>query len=383
MIVDTLSVIFISAIIPLVILSVMFNPFFRRPKICERNIDIPNDEHQPSLTVLVLALNDADALAAHLPHIVSQNYPHDKFEIVVVGQKGDLKTESTLLQFADKCRLTTTFIPKRSLFMSKPKLAVALGVKAAHNDWIVLIDERCQPESNNWLSSMASHMSEDKHLVIGYSNFDEEAKSYYRFDKLRTKCYLLRKANKSIAYRSAGPNIAFRQADFNDGDGYRDNLQYVNGEYDFIINKYAQKGNTAIAVEREAKLIEDAPSHKQWSNTNIFYIHARKSLHRSLSQRLLFDVDLTFMFANYLIIGVAILFASLSERWILLTLAIVALAATYIIRALIANKAYKEYGENMSAWLAPFYELSIPWHQLIIKIRYAMSDKYEFTTHKL
>ena len=49
--------------------------------------------------------------------------------------------------------------------MSKSKLAVALGVKAAHNEWIVMVNADCRPQSDLWLKTLASRMDSDANLV--------------------------------------------------------------------------------------------------------------------------------------------------------------------------------------------------------------------------
>ncbi|WP_295366424.1 glycosyltransferase [uncultured Prevotella sp.] len=384
MIIDTISIISCIIITVLLVVSVVANPFFRKTDKAD-DFDTPNsvnDSDMPRITVLVLANNNAQALDANLSIILTQDYAPG-YEVIVVGEKGDLPTEAVVEQYAHRGHLYATYIPHRSLFMSKSKLAVALGVKAAHNEWIVMVNAECRPQSDVWLKTLASRMDSDANLVMGYSNYDSEARGYYRFARLRTMCYMLRRAVGSVAYRTNGTNIAFRRSEFIAQEGYRGNLQLVNGEYEFIINKYAQPGQTRVVTAEDAWIREDSPTSKQWHDRDICYAHIRKFLSRSTAPRTLFNFDMTMMYANYAALVASIVLSAVSQRWILLAVAALYLVLTIVLRSLIARKVYVKFGEEIPAWRTVFYELSIVWRQLSTKIRYSRADQYDFTTHKL
>lgn len=383
MIIDNLSIIACLIIVLLTATSLFANPFVRKiQNEGEADPRLVDEQHLPNVTVLVLANNNAQALDAHLPLLLTQDYPA-AYEVVVVGEQGDLNVETVVKQFSQNKHLYATYIPPRSLFMSKKKLAVALGVKAAHYDWVILLDSNCHPVSDTWLKSMASHMDIDANLVIGYSNYDEETKSYYRFDRLRNDCYLLRCAQRSIAYRANGVNIAFRKSEFIKDDGYRGNLHLVNGEYDFIVNKYARTDSARIAIDEDAWIREEKPTPKAWHDRNNCYANVRKYLERSFGIRALYNVDMTMMHLNYIVLVLAIVAASILQNWIVLAVASLALILTLVLRSMAAVKVYRQFGEHIACWKTVFFELFIVWHSLATNIRYAKSDKRDFSTHKL
>lgn len=386
MIIDTISIIACVLIVLLTIESIIANPFFRNIRRRDDDdfsvADAESIDELPKLSVIVLANNNFEALDAHLPLLLTQDYAPG-YEVIVVGEKGDFHTENVLQQYAHNKHLYATYIPHRSLFMSKQKLAVALGVKAAHNEWIMLVDSTCRPQSDVWLKTMASSMDREANLVIGYSNYCADTKPYCRFDRLRTACYLLRRAHRSTAYRAGGTNIAFRRSEFIAQDGYRGNLQLVNGEYDFIVNKYAHPLSTRVVLDEDAWVREDEPSSRTWHSRNISYAHVRKFLERSSAHRSLFNFDMASMYVNYLLLATMIALASIFGKWIILGVAIAALIATLVIRSMLANKYYRQFEADLKAWKTPFYELAIVWHNLSTKIRYSKADQYDFTTHKL
>ncbi|RHK52504.1 hypothetical protein DW060_02050 [Leyella stercorea] len=162
MFIDNITIIISIIVLLLTIASVVANPFFRSIKTKstkDTTIELP------PLTVVVLSQNNVEALDKHLPLIFSQDYAPG-FEVVVVGEKGDLDLEAVLAKYADNKNLYATYIPKRSLFMSKPKLSASLGIKAAHNDWVIMLNASCAPASDKWLQTIAESIDSNTNLVI-------------------------------------------------------------------------------------------------------------------------------------------------------------------------------------------------------------------------
>ena len=119
MIIDTISIISCIIITVLLVVSVVANPFFRKTDKAD-DFDTPNsvnDSDLPRMTVHVLANNNAQALDANLSIILTQDYAPG-YEVIVVGEKGDLPTEAVVEQYAHRGHLYATYIPHSSLYMS-------------------------------------------------------------------------------------------------------------------------------------------------------------------------------------------------------------------------------------------------------------------------
>ena len=87
--------------------------------------------------------------------------------------QNDHETSDVLKRFASNSHLYTTFIPESSRYMSKKKLAITLGVKAAKYDWVLMADICCFPTGDNWLQALARNCQEGKELVVGYTRYEE------------------------------------------------------------------------------------------------------------------------------------------------------------------------------------------------------------------
>ncbi|MBP5712258.1 MAG: hypothetical protein J6W77_04550 [Prevotella sp.] len=84
----------------------------------------------PRISILITAHDNAMELDNHLPTLLSQDYP-GIFEVIVVAEKGDGSTEDVLKRYLNNRLLYYTFIPDSSRYMSRKKLMITLGVKAA------------------------------------------------------------------------------------------------------------------------------------------------------------------------------------------------------------------------------------------------------------
>lgn len=390
----TLTTIIIGAVVVvLAILGSLINPFLRSlrfPK--EEEIDDASEnesssdadkEKRPPITVLITAHDNQAELERNLPMFLRQQYPAD-YQVIVVCQSSDGETQDYLKRTAaENPHLYFTFIPESSRYMSRKKLQITLGVKAAKYEWVILTEPSCHPENDKWLATMARHCEEPNHLVLGYVNFEEETKAVRRFESIRKAFYLLRRAQHSYGYRTHMPNVAFRKSDFMREQGYQGNLELVRGEYDFLVNKYAQCGSTAVELDCNAWLTHDEPSAKSWHNAHLYLQASRRSLDRAMSMRTLMFFDHLMPHLSLIASIATLAYSIIRQDWILTGCAGFALILLYVLRMLIANKAIKHFDDNMVMAILPFFEYGIIYRNLANKLRYWRADKNDFTSHKL
>lgn len=387
---STTALIICGVLLALAAVTSTLNPFFR--KISGRgdsdttessNNNEDSNRQYPSVSIVIPAHDDAEKLATHLPKFLSQDY-HGPFEVIVVADKGDYDTENVLKRYANDQHFYYTLMPESSRYISRRKLAISIGAKAAKYDWCLLVNPESCPQSDSWLNAMASAMLPGTDIVEGISDYTTGTKSYYRFERFHTMNYIIREDRRSVAYRSCGTNLAFRKKMFlYDGDGFLGNLNLVRGEYDFIVNKYAKAGNTAFVTRPEAMVLDEAPTRKVWRSSHIFYLETRKQLLRSASHRLAFNLDQTALHINYIADITAIVLSAYMSWWIVLAASSLSLLLTMTFRTIIARKRFRILGFSMSLWLSLLYEISVTWHNAGLFIRYKCADKLEFTTHKI
>lgn len=376
--IDTLTLIVSGILLLMALVTPLLSPHFRRLRhdAPQSTIDLPR------VTVLLVSNGDHVALDEHLPIYLTQDYAPG-YDVVVVSEKADAETDNVLKRYANNERLYSTFVPESSRYMSKNKLAITLGVKAAKNDWIVLTDPRCKPMGSDWLSSLSQSLADHDSIVLGYVNYSEESKPYHRFEQMYTALYLLRAAQRGEAYRTNCPLVAFKKKDFMENNGFLEHLRYSIGEYDFLVNKYGKLGDSEVAISPQTWLTEDPIHEKTWQNRQVYYEETKKHLEGGMGVRTLFLTDQMMLHLNYILEFAAMAFAGLTSRWVLLGVALLSLVITCLLRTLNGKRAMKEMGVDIPSWKVVPYEVSMLWRNMMTRLRYEYADKNDFISHKV
>lgn len=376
--IDTLTLVASGILLLMALITPLLSPHFRRLR-----HDMPQGATtQPRITVLLVSNGDHVALDEHLPIYLTQDYTPG-YDVVVVSEKADAETDNVLKRYANNERLYSTFVPESSRYMSKNKLAITLGVKAAKNDWIVLTDPRCKPMGSDWLSSLSQSLADHDSIVLGYVNYSDESKPYHRFEQMHTALYLLRAAQRGEAYRTNCPLVAFKKNDFMENNGFVEHLRYSIGEYEFLVNKYGKLGDSEVAISPQAWLTEDPIHEKTWQNRQVYYEETKKHLEGGMGVRSLFLTDQTMLHLNFILEIAAMAFAGLTSRWILLGVALLSLVITNVLRTLNGKRAMKEMGVDIPAWKVVPYEMSMLWRNMMTRLRYEYANKNDFISHKV
>ena len=418
---DTTTIICGAAVIILAVLSSFMNPFFRflpshdeveGPEEGNDNTNseqnnaseneeeaLETSEHQegnegnpanesdqeasslPKLTVILTPHEESEKLEQHLPDILQQDYPAG-YQVIVVTEFGAHDTLDVLKRFKHSMETTpdayphvslyVTYIPNSSRYMSRKRLAMTLGVKAAQTQWVVFIESDSTPSSRQWLQHIGKACTmPDTKMVIGYGHFEPATPTTWRFDRLQAACYLLREDVKGTAYRTLSHTVAIQKDEFMQNDGFEGSLSLVRGEYDCLVNKYAEKGMTQIVTHPHA-----------WRSNCLFYLATRRHLSRSLAHRLLFLTDQILLHLNACtILGIA-LWGVLAQKWVMTGAAGLAFILTVILRLWGAHRAFSRLREPISLWAVLPLELTVIWRRLGTAMRYLFASPYDFTTHK-
>lgn len=380
MIIDTLTIIVCSVLLVLAVGASVCNLLMRRLTSTPASDEYPdgNEQQGPRLSVIMTVHDQARDLENHLPVILSQDYAPG-YEVIVVDESSADDTEDVLNRLKHNCpHLYTTFIPESSHYLSRRKLALTLGIKAAKNEWLIFTDADCQPQSDQWLKTMARHCNSSADIVMGYTSYTDDTPVYWRFERLVSQWRLMRRAIKGTAYRYNGNNLAVRKSVFMQHNGFLNNLKFLRGEYDFMVNEYATPGRAAIAAEPEARISQSTPTRRTWTNRHLFYMETRRHLARSRAYRLPCTLCSALLHADYVAQLCAIAFSIVTQWWTVTAVAAFCLLLTFVLRACVAHKAFKQTGESIPACYVPFMELRAVWQYLLFRIRYMKADKYDF-----
>ena len=348
-------------------------------------VDLLNRKGKDQPVSIIITAHDEKAeLERNLPLFLYQDYDAD-FQVIVVAESHESDTEYVLKklkkQFGD--RFYYTLIPDTSRYMSRKKLQITLGVKAAKYDWILLTTPTCHPDSSSWLKYASKYRTDQSNLVLGVTNYDSKASSYQRFEHIFTALSIISQAKHGIPYRTNMPYICFRKNEFLKKEGFRNNLELIRGEFDFLVNKYAKEEGTEVTLDPRSWLTEEAPTDKTWCDLHLCYCATKKKLKHTIRPRLISAFYLLFFHASILADIFSMVWGGITSKWIIFGIGFIALMISLSVRWMAGRLAIRPYDKTIPTILLPFYELSLSWHTLYYKLRYLNTDKYDFTCHKL
>ncbi len=222
---------------------------------------------QKPVSVIICARNEYTNLNKFLPLVLEQDYPD--FEVVVVDHKSEDDTPHLLKQLSLKHKhLKVVTISQDSNFFSGKKFPLALGIKSARNDLLLLTDADCEPKSNKWVEKMTKDLNDDKEIVLGYSGYLESSgflNRIIRYDTIKIAMQYLSFALIGMPYMGVGRNLAYKKDLFIRSKGFTKHYDIMSGDDDLFINHVAQKRNTTVCIEKEG-ITKSKPKEKfnQW-----------------------------------------------------------------------------------------------------------------------
>lgn len=299
-----------------------------------------HDDIRPSVSIIICAKNESNNLQAFLPLIFEQEYPN--YEVIVVNDGSYDNTTDILKDLQSKYQnLYVTNIPEDVNIISRKKLALTVGIKAAKNDILLLTDADCRPYSKHWISMMVRNFQSDTEFVLGYGDYLQE-KSFINklicYDSLFIAMQYLGFASIGKPYMGVGRNIAYKKETFFNNNGFAGFLQISSGDDDLFVNHHAKKQNTRIEVNIDSKTLS-IPKHtfKDWFHQKTRHLSSSK-LYTKRSKRLVMLEPLTRGFFYLAFILLLIMYYS---NLYILTAAISIFCIRYITQLLVYNLTAK------------------------------------------
>lgn len=324
------------------------------------------------LSVVMAVHDQADALRRNLPLLLDIHY-EPGYEVIVVDIASTDDTADVLTQLKHAHpHLYTTRIPPSSHYVSLRKLALTLGMKAARYEWVVVTEATCRPDSTDWLETLSRYMTKDSDVVAAYTAYDEGATASHAFLRLANWHRQLRHP-----YRYDGACLAVRKSAFMQRNGFLRNLQFLHGEYDFLVNETPAE-RISLVRSPHCCMRQEPPAPAAWAAEQLYYMQTRTHLTRATLSRLLFVLSQGLLHTAY-IATLAAITAGAVMRWPLIAAAgvllLLGIAAT---RTWIIRKRAKALGEHIATWKMPLLDLRLAWHYVYYLCRYLMTDKHDF-----
>lgn len=213
-------------------------------------------------SVIVYSQDDADNLSELLKSILNQDYPAE-FEVIVVndGESTDVRDAVGMLRPSHP-NLYLTFTPEGVVNLSRKKLALTLGIKAARYDVVVLTTASAIIPGRRWLRHMMAPFSTGTgvEVVLGYAGVDPSDDRAFgsrcrAFDHAAESVRWLSAAIAGHPFRGTEFNLAYRKDVFIRNKGFARSLNLCHGDDDLFISAIANRNNTEVVLTEESMVV--------------------------------------------------------------------------------------------------------------------------------
>lgn len=312
----------------------------------------------PPVSVIIYSRDGDEQLEELLNSIFEQEYDGPT-EAIVVNDGMPTRVGEVVSRLQPLHRnLYMTYVPDNSRNLSRKKMAVTLGIKAASHDIVVLTCANCRIPSNQWLRSMATPFTRGKDMVIGYATPRSDLRPrLLAFDYLYSAVTYLSSGIFGHPYRGTEANLAYRKSLFYSNHGFSTNLNLNYGDDDIFVSQVATGRNTRVVLNPESvvDVMEYNPlkAHKLWRAR---YDFTRRFLHTSAP----FAMGLgTLAWWGVLGCGIALSIAGLPSF-----LPLIIGAGAFVLMWLWLAWSWRKAGKALGftpGWLTP---LALLWHPL-------------------
>ena len=220
------------------------------------------------VSIVICARDEAENLADHLPGVLLQEYP-TTHEVIVVNDNS-VDESKYILEALQKTykQLNPIELTQEAKMIPGKKFPLAIGVKSAKHEIILLTDADCLPASEHWISSMQDTYDDKTELVLGYGPYHKQKSllnKLIRWETYYSALQYLSYALAGIPYMGVGRNLSYKKTLFYRHKGFSAHNNIPGGDDDLLVNIAATKENTKINIDPDSfTLSRPEKTWKQW-----------------------------------------------------------------------------------------------------------------------
>ncbi len=314
------------------------------------------------VSLIICAKNEAENLKNNLPFWLDQEYPN--FEIILVNDASYDDTLDVMESFAENhSNIKIVDVENNETFWGSKKYALTLGIKKATNHRLIFTDADCKPSSIHWLREMASQLTVEKDLVLGFGAYQKQKgflNKLIRFETFYTAVQYFSYAKAGFPYMGVGRNLGYTSQLFFNNNGFMSHMEIQSGDDDLFVNQVATSKNTALCFNENA-FTYSVPKKKwkDWITQKRRHITTAK--HYKFTHKFLLGFS---YFTQMLFWIVAILSVVLLDWKIPVSI----IAFRFLIQFIVIGKAAQQLKQKDLIYLLPLWELFLIFIQMSIFI---------------
>lgn len=224
---------------------------------------IRNTEQATELcfSVIVPVRNEQDNIDNLLTSLSLQEYPIEKFEVIVVDDFSNDQTVTTVSETLKGLGIDARLVSLQDTERAGKKYAITMGVEQAKFDYILTTDADCKMGSD-WIRSYADSFGSNKMMagpvaMKGDSWFDRLQKVEFA-GLIGFGAVTIGDNNASMC---SGANLGFLKKAFLEVKGYENNIHIPSGDDEFLLYEIMKAFPYQAEFIKDKRCIVTTPTH--------------------------------------------------------------------------------------------------------------------------
>jgi hypothetical protein len=311
--------------------------------------------------LLLTYRNEEKNLLRHLPKILE--IENINFEVVAVddfSQDNSLSVLGVMKKENEKLRVSS--LNQETRFSEK--LAQNISLKAAKNNWVMVIPASVINFSDQWLKTVSGFISVDKDVVINYSNVAHAGGFYnqlYRNEHFWQQIKSAGFSSSGMPFVYSEENVAFRKEKYFAAGGYGQLVKEPFANLELLINNFIRKSRVEVCFHKDTSIQKN--EQIEFSDyVNLLKKSFRIESHLSGYKRIVLIVDEWSRLLFLPILGTTIIF--ISELWLIILIAII---LKIIMHLFIIKRVLNHLNERKIFISSLVYELLMPYYKVFYR----------------
>lgn len=237
----------------------------------------------PFVSVVVAARNEEASIAPCLDALLSQDYPRDRIEVVLVDDRSSDRTSEIARDYEGRRPPLRVLRVKETRYACPKKNALALGIAHSRGELLLTTDADCRP-GPAWVSGLVRHFAPGVGMVAGHSPLDPDRGIVSRvlaLEALAKAGLAAGSVGLGLPLSCAGRNLAYRREAFEAVGGFDRIGHIVSGDDVLLMRLIASRTPWKIRYATEPETVVPTPAGSP-SPRRLYHQkvrHASKALH--------------------------------------------------------------------------------------------------------
>lgn len=218
----------------------------------------------PHVTVIVPVRNEAASVTDLLKGLQAQNYPRDRWELIVADDGSTDRTADAVVECLEDSRIRWEVLSIDQSEGGSKKKAVMRAIGKARGEWILTTDGDCRV-GEAWIRSMTACMKEEVVLVAGPVRMIG-APSF--IGKLQTcewiglQCIGAAGIFRRRYFYCNGANLAYRRQAFLESGGYSGDRERLSGDDTDVLLRFRRRWPYGIRFQADQAAIVETDAEE-------------------------------------------------------------------------------------------------------------------------